>query len=386
MGISLREALAYFPELDLKPVPNKGRVEYTGPCPLCGGKDRFYIFENNEGKVQWWCRKDTHQKTRPDFFFVDALLDMLGKRTLDLSSETFTRSSVVPPKPTAPKWSDLLDNPVDISMDTVLEYHSNRAPALKYFSQYGISEQTFDKFNLGYAVHPPKCAIPAGFVIPNISFGPDGRIALRSVQIRRDEEACRTLLLGRAQGWIDTEKNRLVDYWLKRIEEGVRTEVHWPTDDELVDYLYSKYTSITGSQQGIWNDRLVTLPNQERIGPRLPYIFVTEDAKSASILYQENYPAVAYKPRNDWNEHLGTVFSQIDNVYIIADRDADGQGKEIAEKIRAAVERGNRSRAIVMMTPRLNDVADFRRADGLYAMKNWIRGQIPGTVPLKELP
>lgn len=32
--------------------------EWAGPCPLCGGKDRFRVWPNHpDGRGQWWCRK-----------------------------------------------------------------------------------------------------------------------------------------------------------------------------------------------------------------------------------------------------------------------------------------------------------------------------------------
>ncbi len=36
----------------------KNGVTYQGPCPFCGGKDRFYVYpEHPEGRGLWWCRQ-----------------------------------------------------------------------------------------------------------------------------------------------------------------------------------------------------------------------------------------------------------------------------------------------------------------------------------------
>lgn len=31
--------------------------EYAGPCPFCGGRDRFLVWPNHPDGGQWWCRK-----------------------------------------------------------------------------------------------------------------------------------------------------------------------------------------------------------------------------------------------------------------------------------------------------------------------------------------
>ena len=41
----------------LKKVAATHGGEYAGPCPACGGEDRFRIWpEQREGQGSWWCR------------------------------------------------------------------------------------------------------------------------------------------------------------------------------------------------------------------------------------------------------------------------------------------------------------------------------------------
>ena len=48
---------------DLKPHANGGKGrELCGPCPKCGGKDRFVVFEEqNNGLGTWYCRQCEHE-------------------------------------------------------------------------------------------------------------------------------------------------------------------------------------------------------------------------------------------------------------------------------------------------------------------------------------
>jgi DNA primase len=40
----------------LKKVSSSGGGEWAGPCPMCGGKDRFRIQPNRPGGGKWYCR------------------------------------------------------------------------------------------------------------------------------------------------------------------------------------------------------------------------------------------------------------------------------------------------------------------------------------------
>ena len=42
----------------LKRVSTTKGGEYHGPCPSCGGKDRFHVWpQENHGEGSWWCRQ-----------------------------------------------------------------------------------------------------------------------------------------------------------------------------------------------------------------------------------------------------------------------------------------------------------------------------------------
>ncbi len=39
-----------------KKIGNTGGGEYHGPCPFCGGRDRFAVWPNGDNGGRWWCR------------------------------------------------------------------------------------------------------------------------------------------------------------------------------------------------------------------------------------------------------------------------------------------------------------------------------------------
>src|SRR5438105_3277926 len=76
--------------------------EYHGPCPLCGGRDRF-IVQPHADKPAWWCRRcgkggDAIQYVRER--------DGLG---FIAAKEKVTGGSAAPPRPPATAVSDQPD-------------------------------------------------------------------------------------------------------------------------------------------------------------------------------------------------------------------------------------------------------------------------------------
>ncbi|MBC8076102.1 MAG: hypothetical protein H7Y32_08520, partial [Chloroflexales bacterium] len=44
-------------DTNLRWVARTAGDEYAGPCPFCGGTDRFRVQPNAEGRGRWWCRQ-----------------------------------------------------------------------------------------------------------------------------------------------------------------------------------------------------------------------------------------------------------------------------------------------------------------------------------------
>lgn len=80
--------------LNLIPTPLKrvgmtGGGEYHGPCPFCGGKDRFIVHPNDGNGGHWWCRQCDHHG--------DALAFVMQHEQLDFKAAC-ARLSVTAPE------------------------------------------------------------------------------------------------------------------------------------------------------------------------------------------------------------------------------------------------------------------------------------------------
>lgn len=395
--ITLEDVVSIYP-YQLKRIVNKGQMELVGPCFVCGGKDRFSLYTGRDGKCHWACRQagvTGHANQPRSYWFGDALYKILTGKDWETDPTARAMSQrgapVGPVKkfPKPPKWDELLTSPVRVSMALMEKYATSVEAASRILGKYCLEVATLARFKVGYA-SDLTTRLAAGCSIPNIAHGANNSIALRGMQIRRDEAFCRTLLSAKGEAWIKQQSMKLMDEWLIQLADGKRADIaHAPTEADLIEWLWPKYTSIEGSQAGIWGDELVTLPDNSRIGPRLPFIFVVEDAKSAMVLRQLKFPAVAYRQRYDWNAWLPRVFKQIPNVYIIADRDESpnnfGKGQLMAQQLAGFIHQADFSNVFITMPPpKRNDIADIARDDGLYAVETWLRNKFPGTLPLTD--
>ncbi|MCP4541803.1 MAG: hypothetical protein GY832_32125 [Chloroflexi bacterium] len=44
-------------DTQLKKTGNMNNGAWSGPCPFCGGRDRFNVWPHHpKGNGQWWCR------------------------------------------------------------------------------------------------------------------------------------------------------------------------------------------------------------------------------------------------------------------------------------------------------------------------------------------
>jgi hypothetical protein len=221
----------------LKKASGTAGGEWQGPCPACGGTDRFHVWpEQNEGKGAYWCRGcgkwgDNIQYLR-DFrgmSFRDACVEL----RIDLPDH-HDRPGAPPPQKTKPAFSPVSHaSPADLwqeKAEKLLAWSqaglAGNADALAWLSVRGISRDTAINYRLGWNAgengkdiyrarkgwglpeqikddgRPKALWIPRGLVIPYI----EGGVILR-IRIRRPEgepryyvlpgSAMSTMLLGR---------------------------------------------------------------------------------------------------------------------------------------------------------------------------------------------
>jgi DNA primase len=153
----------------------KGAKEYTGPCPFCGGTDRFNVQAD-----KWLCRNCTGGK------WADVLTFIARRDNLDLKAdfrEIVKRAGGDPgamgtapqkPKPTKPAysppvtdWQQSALEVIDVTRAQLLGDLGGKAR--KYLTQArGLRPETVDRFGLGYSTGQEIAGlyVPHGIVIP----------------------------------------------------------------------------------------------------------------------------------------------------------------------------------------------------------------------------
>jgi len=200
--------------VQLKKVSSTHGGEYQGPCPGCGGTDRFHVWpQQNEGKGGYWCRGcgkagDNIQFLR-DF---EGLTFREACARLDISLPERPRSrGDRPPPQTAPEFhpdrhvppADLWQEKADKLIAWAQTNLSKNAETLAWLAGCGISTETAANFRLGWNPgedgkdlyrprkswglpevlkddgRPKALWIPRGLVIPYIVDGIVYRIRIR---------------------------------------------------------------------------------------------------------------------------------------------------------------------------------------------------------------
>ena len=185
--------------------------EYHGPCPLCGGEDRFCVWPSYDGgKARWWCRRCMGEGERKrdlaDYLelvhgmsHVEALKAAgvvadgpPGRAQVRYNAGKARQSEPAPEvQPPGEKWQERARALVQYAQGQL--WADVGRPALEYLrAERGLTEETIRKWGLGYnaAAHyddagrwgadGQKVYISPGIVIPWQIAG-----AIWFVQIRR---------------------------------------------------------------------------------------------------------------------------------------------------------------------------------------------------------
>ncbi len=170
--------------------------EYAGPCPWCGGRDRFRVWPDKSNSGRYWCRQCGKSGDEIQFLgdyegmnFKEARelvtgtsLYMQGKqvqrrRKRDQETKTVTSVST---------WQQMTNQMVEATHEKLLK-HKETLAWLK--TDRGLTEKTIKDFRLGWLERneyrkreewglanklkedgkPTKLLIPAGLVIPSFS-------------------------------------------------------------------------------------------------------------------------------------------------------------------------------------------------------------------------
>lgn len=194
--------------------------EWQGPCPSCGGRDRFHVWPNQcEGKGAYWCRGcgkwgDNIQFLR-DFDGI-GFKEACARLRIDVPASSAhygtpsprrEKPEFVPATPAAP--ADLWQEKAGKLVAWAAENLADNAGQLAWLSARGISAAAAARFRLGWNpgdedkdLYRPRKAwglpeqlrddgrqktlcIPRGLVIPCIAGGAIARIRIRRPEAHR---------------------------------------------------------------------------------------------------------------------------------------------------------------------------------------------------------
>ena len=155
---------------DLRRKSNTPHAEYCGPCPWCGGRDRFIVWPTpRKGNPRWWCRQCgkrgdaiTWLRERHGLTFAEACraLDM-ERQTPSAAPRLRAPATGIPTPPQ--EWQDLARA---FAEDCSTALWTPRArPALAWLRARGLTDDTIERAGLGF--NPAeRDGLPVGVVIP----------------------------------------------------------------------------------------------------------------------------------------------------------------------------------------------------------------------------
>lgn len=179
--------------------------EFAGPCPFCGGHDRFRVWPN-AAKPHYWCRQCqrrgdaiayVRERDHVDFKAALKILKLDNQFNLQHSSQTSSRRPVMPPG--APKDLDqdslALSDPAwqeaaqAFMAESLEALHSSAGRnAYTYLKARGLSDQVVGDARLGFNPQwqqqewgQAKVYLQSGIVIPWSIHGSLWRVKIRSL-------------------------------------------------------------------------------------------------------------------------------------------------------------------------------------------------------------
>lgn len=260
---------------------------YVGPCPFCGGDDRFTVWIQGKVIPHWWCRQCEEKGGSLKLYSkfngctIREAEERLREMGYPIDNET---SSYTPgqrtskPKPLPPSKSDLIA--FHGTIEDVERWHQEgREKAIAYYGQWGISEDAVDAHLLGYSQEHNGYSIP--------------------------------------HWWLEGDK-----YILRGVKFRHITDDHKRRFSTLPD-------SIT---RGTFNMQYVSNPDGTREGPVLDYVLIVEAEKDAILLEDMGYPAISYLPEIASDAYLDYMLHNVIQRIIIYDADG-GRGMNRAIKL-----------------------------------------------------
>ncbi len=214
----------------LRRAASTGGGELHGPCPFCGGTDRFCVQPNHPEGGRWYCRQcgDNRWHDVIDFVMRRSGVSMpKAVRMLDTSQTEHVLLKVTAsttgsaPGPDRATWSAAAWKFTRDCISYLWEPEGDRAR--EYLHGRGLDDQTLAIWHIGYnpyngtdswrnwGVAPGETVhLPAGIVIPCIAAG-----ELHYVKVRRNDCNPKYQMLKGSSYWLfgaDTFQDNLLGY------------------------------------------------------------------------------------------------------------------------------------------------------------------------------
>ena len=176
------------PDTTWRHMANTHGGEYAGPCPFCGGTDRFHIVP---ATGRWYCRQCTprggdaidYVQRREQLAFPEALAFLVGHAAGSSTRHLRVRPATRPALPnwTQPTWQQAAQALVQEAQATLAD-DSAGAAGRAYLVDRGLRSATWQAWRLGFhlAWQPVRREALPAITLP--WFGADG--ALQAVQYR----------------------------------------------------------------------------------------------------------------------------------------------------------------------------------------------------------
>ncbi|HUT04957.1 MAG TPA: CHC2 zinc finger domain-containing protein [bacterium] len=158
--------------------------EYHGPCPFCGGKDRFRVQLNHNGKDYWACRKcEKHG---------DTIAYLQEKRGLSFKEARDYVGDTPPPTPTSPHklsakqrlaWQKVAGELVQSCKAHI--WSDEGKPGLDYLHARALKDKTIERMCLGYNDRQRPFGLDDATVIAGVTIPSFVNGKVTSINVRR---------------------------------------------------------------------------------------------------------------------------------------------------------------------------------------------------------
>lgn len=168
-------------DVKLRRVAMTNEGEYAGPCPFCGGHDRFRVWPAHpSGKGRWWCRGCNRSGDAITYLQMNygltfrAACERLGLESHSgpspVTNDQKPQAPPAEPPPVVPptaEWQDRAWGVVAQAQATL--WSENGTKARTWLAERGLTEETLETWGIGYNSTEGQqegFRVPRGILLP----------------------------------------------------------------------------------------------------------------------------------------------------------------------------------------------------------------------------